>query len=152
MTRITAAEARALREGVCIDPLVEHASTRVYRQLWRDDAGDLKFVAQINEIGGAYLDLFAASPRLAAEVEALSAELAALRFEHEAHAALLAATRADRDEARAKIAAIYTAAFNASEDYPDTETLCQQVAHHALIDVLYSQAFTAEYAAAGEPK
>ena len=68
MSRVTAAEARKLLDGVCGDPLVEHDSTRTYRQLWRDDAGDLKFVAQINENGGAYLGLFAAAPTLAASL------------------------------------------------------------------------------------
>ena len=44
--------------------------------------------------------------RLAATVIALEADLAGLRIEHEAHAALLSITRRDRDEARARIAVL----------------------------------------------
>lgn len=39
---------------------------------------------------------------------------------------------------RATLDRLYATAGAALEDYPDTETLRQQVAHHALVGVIYS--------------
>lgn len=42
---------------------------------------------------------------------------------------------AEVERARVSLARLWAAADKALEDYPDTETVRQQIAHHALIDV-----------------
>ena len=48
------------------------------------------------------------------------------------------AAEAERDRLRAVLSNLYAAAMTATDEYPEIETLRQQRAHHALIDVLYA--------------
>ena len=76
---VSAEEARGLLLSVPTCALVERPGAIGRRQLWMDDAGDLRFVADINCNHGDYRALFAAAPDLAATVIALSEERDRLR-------------------------------------------------------------------------
>lgn len=75
-TIITADKARELIASVHDLPLVEHKG-----DVWRDDAGDLKYVGSFNRLHPGYKAIFIAAPSLAATVIRLHAILACERGE-----------------------------------------------------------------------
>lgn len=78
LTLISAEEARGLLDGIPDMKLVDHKG-----DVWRDDAGDLKYVGSFNYVYQGYKRLFMAAPSLAATVIALSEERDAYRdFAH----------------------------------------------------------------------
>ena len=76
-----------------------------------------------------------------AEVARLTANATAREGGRRRESDLLRKAQRERDEARALLARLYEVAVSASNNYPKTETLRQQAAHHALIDVLYSDEY-----------
>ena len=107
MNRVSAEEARGLLEGARQGPWIrtlpycDHVDAHQHVAIvggFREGHG-VPVVDCVESEADA--DLIASAPDLAHTVVALEADLAALRIEHEAHAALLTLARRDRDEARA---------------------------------------------------